>query len=180
MKAMTGRSLVAAGLISVGLMTGARAAAATETATAATEIAVIGLHFDNTSPEPTRPDEVERMKLVNAQLADRLAASPRYRIVPITPEIADKIADGPQVGNCTGCQLDYAKALGARLVAWGNVQKVSNLILNINVYIEDVETGQRTFVHSVDIRGNDDRSWTKGMAYLINNHLLADESRRSN
>ena len=33
-----------------------------------TRIAVLGLHFDNTSPEATRPDEVARIALINQQL----------------------------------------------------------------------------------------------------------------
>ena len=53
------------------------------------------------------------------------------------------------------------------------VQKVSDLILNINVYMADVATGKLTFVHSVDIRGNTDKSWTRGIAYLVENYLLA-------
>jgi hypothetical protein len=39
------------------------------------------------------------------------------------------------------------------------VQKVSNLILNINLYMEDVQTGRMEFARSVDIRGNTDESW---------------------
>ncbi len=146
-------------------------------APAPTRIAVLGLHFENTSLEPTRPDEVQRMAKLNEQLASRLDASPRFEVVPVTPEVRERMRSGPQIGACGGCELEYGRALGATEIAWGNVQKVSNLILNINVYIDDVVTGRRTFVQSVDIRGNDDRSWSKGLASLIDNHLLAGESR---
>jgi len=53
--------------------------------------------------------------------------------------------------------------VGADWPAWGTVQKVSNLILNINVYMEDVATGNLEFVKSVDIRGNTDESWRHGL-----------------
>jgi hypothetical protein len=59
-------------------------------------------------------------------------------------------------------------------VAWLVVQKVSDLILNINVYMAETATRKLTFVHSVDIRGNTDESWTRGMTYLIKNYLLAE------
>ncbi|MCP4410012.1 MAG: DUF2380 domain-containing protein [Gammaproteobacteria bacterium] len=54
---------------------------------------------------------------------------------------------------------------------WGTVQKVSNLILNINVYIADVETNQFIFIKSVDIRGNTDKSWTRGLNWLLRYYL---------
>jgi len=52
------------------------------------------------------------------------------------------------------------------------VQKVSNLILNINVYIEDAQSGRMEFIRSVDIRGNTDESWRRGLDYLLRNYLL--------
>jgi hypothetical protein len=42
------------------------------------------------------------------------------------------------------------------------VQKVSNLILNINVYMEDAESGKMKFARSIEIRGNTDESWRRG------------------
>ena len=58
------------------------------------------------------------------------------------------------------------------MTAWIVVQKVSDLILNINVYMADVATGKLAFVHSVDIRGDTDESWTRGLTYLVKNYLL--------
>jgi hypothetical protein len=55
------------------------------------------------------------------------------------------------------------------------VQKVSDLILNINVYMADVAAGKLVFVHSVDIRGNTDESWTRGITYLVKNYLLVGQ-----
>ncbi len=51
------------------------------------------------------------------------------------------------------------------------MQKVSNLILNMNVYMADVATSKMTFVRSVDIRGNTDESWSVGMNWLIKNYV---------
>ena len=50
-------------------------------------------------------------------------------------------------------------------VTW--VQKVSNLILNINLEIKDVATGATRLTKSVDIRGNTDTSWRRGISYLV-------------
>ena len=61
-------------------------------------------------------------------------------------------------------------------MAWVTVQKVSNLILNINVYMADVANDKMTFIKSVDVRGNTDESWSRSMTYLLNNYLLSKKS----
>jgi len=47
------------------------------------------------------------------------------------------------------------------------VQKVSNLILNINIEIKSVASGQTILNKSVDIRGNTDQSWSRGISYMV-------------
>jgi hypothetical protein len=47
------------------------------------------------------------------------------------------------------------------------VQKVSELILNLNVQIFDVEADRIIFSKSVDLRGNDDVSWARAVRYLV-------------
>ncbi|MHC2175601.1 hypothetical protein ACVIQW_004988 [Bradyrhizobium diazoefficiens] len=74
---------------------------------------------------------------------------------------------------CGGCDLKLAGQLGADLEITGMVQKVSNLIINLNVYLRDVKTGTMITVASADMRGNTDESWTRTMSYLIRNRLLA-------
>jgi len=81
------------------------------------------------------------------------------------------MAAGPEIGNCGGFEFDYGKQLGGDIAAWIVVQKVSDLILNINVYMADVAAKKLIFIHSVDIRGNSDESWTRGMAYLVKNYM---------
>ena len=53
------------------------------------------------------------------------------------------------------------------------VQKVSNLILNMKVYIRDAHTGQLVTSMSVDLRGNTDETWFRAASYLLRNRLLA-------
>jgi hypothetical protein len=71
-------------------------------------------------------------------------------------------------------ERDFAIKAGADWAAWGTVQKVSNLILNINVYIEDARQKKMEFVKSVDIRGNTDESWQRGLDYMLRHYLLRD------
>jgi len=53
------------------------------------------------------------------------------------------------------------------------VQKVSNLFLNINIYLRDVHTGRLIAAMSADLRGNTDESWSRATRYLVRNRLLA-------
>ncbi len=104
-------------------------------------------------------------------LREKLAASGRYEIVDLGPEAATAKAANLQA--CGGCDVAIAKKLDADLSITGTVQKVSELILNINIYVRDVKTGQLSDAFSVDIRDNTDQSWMRGLDYLIRNRLLA-------
>jgi hypothetical protein len=77
--------------------------------------------------------------------------------------------------SCNGCDVDLAREVGASISVTGWVQKVSNLILNINVVARDVKTGKTIGAGSVDIRGNTDESWSRGLSYLVRNRLHPSE-----
>jgi hypothetical protein len=139
-------------------------------------VAFLGAQFlnDHEGLEPTTDAERARLAAIEALFKQKLEASGRYAFVPLPASIAAKVAEGPMFGSCGGCEFHYGADAHADLVAWLVVQKVSDLILNINVYLADIATRKLTFVHSVDIRGNTDESWTRGMTYLIKNYLLAE------
>lgn len=118
-----------------------------------------------------RADEQDRIARISDQLRQMLAEKGPYEIVDLAPA-ADAIAKAGLRHGCNGCAVDLAKPLGADLALIGTVQKVSNLILNINVYIWDVASGQEVYGNSVDIRGNTDESWSRGVSYLVRNRLL--------
>jgi hypothetical protein len=44
--------------------------------------------------------------------------------------------------------------------------------LNINIYVRSVETGKVVQFAGADIRGNTDKSWTRGVSWLVRNRLL--------
>jgi hypothetical protein len=160
---------VASGLL-LGWVAGADAAASDGGA----RVAFFGFRLINTSLEPTSPAEDTRIHQLDALFAEKLAASGRYKLVTVPPELQQQIAAGPGIDNCNGCEHDLARQIGAEVTAWGTVQKVSNLILNINVYMRDAESGRMTFARSVDIRGNNDESWQRGLDYLLRNYLFKE------
>jgi hypothetical protein len=72
--------------------------------------------------------------------------------------------------------VTLARELGADLELTGVVQKVSNLILNISMYLRDAHTGGLVLVANADMRGNTDESWSRATRYLIRERLLAPNS----
>jgi Protein of unknown function (DUF2380) len=140
-------------------------------------VAMLGVQFlnDHEDLEPTTGAERARLASIEQLFKSELEASGRYRFAPVDAAIATKIAAGPEFGSCGGCEFNYGKELGGDLAAWIVVQKVSDLILNLNVYMGDVQARKLTFVHSVDIRGNTDESWKRGLTYLVKNYLLAGQ-----
>ena len=137
-------------------------------------IAFFGFQLINTSPQPTTPEETKRVRMLDDMFQQKLDASGRFKMVAIPSELRDKIAAAPEISNCNGCERDFALEAGADWAAWGTVQKVSNLILNINVYMEDARANKMEFVKSVDIRGNTNESWQRGLDYMLRHYLFQE------
>jgi Protein of unknown function (DUF2380) len=139
-------------------------------------VAVFDFELVDTSLEGasrgTDPAETARLKLISNELRAMLAKSGKYRVVDLKPA-AKQIADVGYFHGCNGCDADIAKSLGAERSITGRVNKISTLILNINIYVRDTASGQVIQTMSADIRSNSDDSWTHGVSWLVRNRLLA-------
>lgn len=118
-----------------------------------------------------RADEQTRLGRTADQVRKELAESGKFRLVDIAP--VNAAAHGSNLQACGGCDVTLADKLGADLALTGVVQKVSNLILNVNLYLRDVHSGKLLAVASVDMRGNTDESWSRATNYLVHERLLA-------
>ena len=136
------------------------------------KVAFFGFEMISTSNTPASDAERLRLARLNAVFEDMLSASGRYEIAPIPQPLAAKIAAEIKFSTCNGCEVEFAREIGADVAAFGAVQKVSNLILNENLYMRRA-TGEPFFAQSVDIRGNTDESWERGLRYMLKNHLLS-------
>ena len=163
------RYVLATALIAVGTMSAPPAEAAN-----ARSIAFLGVHLqnDNSGFEPTSVAERARMGKVESLFKADLEATQKFHFVDVPADVRKKISTGQTIGVCGGCEIDYGKQLNATLVAWIEVQKVSNLILNMNVFVADVSTAKFVFKRSVDIRGNTDESWTRSLTFLMKRYFL--------
>jgi len=145
-------------------------AAASEQSAAVFDFELIDTSLEGEMNGP-RVDEQARLARLGEELRKRLAVSGRFVVVDVGPLAREARASNLQA--CGGCDVVFARRLGAALAITGTVQKVSNLILNMNVYIRDADTGRLVAVASVDMRGNTDESWMRGLDWLIRNRLLA-------
>jgi Protein of unknown function (DUF2380) len=118
---------------------------------------------------PTEAD-VARLGPLSDLLRALLKDTGRYEIVSTDPVKAE-VAKGAELRKCGGCADDFARKLGADVAITGEIQKVSNLILNINVYVKDLKAGTPERAYSVDIRGDNDTSFEHGVKYLVKNSL---------
>lgn len=144
-----------------------------EAAAAPVKTALFNAVFVNSSPTPESPAEARRLKRLDRDLKAALEKSGQYKIVDLAP-IQKKIDDVEDIHDCNGCEIDLAKAVGAKLAAVAWVQKISDLILNINIRIENVATGRFVKGGSVSIRGNTDVSWNRGLKYLLDEHIFSN------
>lgn len=170
-------ALVASSMHRIGVILLGLLLSGTVNATEPAPIAVLGFELIDTSLQGelqgTSQAELDRLDLITAIVRERLGESGGYRIVDTTPA-ADEIARVGYLHNCNGCELDIAAELGAEAVLIGWVQKVSNLILNINAVVREVATGRVLAGGSVDIRGNTDESWSRGVEHLLEHQILAE------
>jgi hypothetical protein len=124
-----------------------------------------------------RADEIARLARLGDQLRALVTSSGKLEVIDIAPVRSE--ARKASLQACGGCDADFAEELGAELSITGTVQKVSNLILNINLYVRVVETRAPLVAMSADIRGNTDESWARGLEYLVRTRFLPSDNQKN-
>ena len=121
------------------------------------------------SPEVTAAQE-NRLEMVSDELRREFKERNLYRVVDNgkASELIDGVKATYNLRDCQGCEMEIGKALDADRIVIAWVQKVSNLILNLNIEVKDAATGQTVYNKSVDLRGNTDVSWMRGIRYMVN------------
>ncbi|KQP80251.1 DUF3280 domain-containing protein [Methylobacterium sp. Leaf117] len=150
-------------------------ALATTCAQAETPLAaVFDFQFANLGAQgPTEADKA-RLGPLTDLLRKLLSENGRYRIVSTDP-VREDVSKSADLRRCGGCANDFARKLGADVVITGEIQKVSNLILNINVYVKYLKADAPEKAYTVDIRGDNDLSFEHGLKYLVKNRMPSTE-----
>ncbi len=134
-------------------------------------LAVLDFELIDDQDNPlTKAAQEVRLAEATRELQRELAERRLYRVLdaaasaPLQRTLRSQQA---YLHRCDDCAVQVGRLLGAELVMGTWVQKVSELILNLNVQIVDVGTQQVIFSKSVDMRGNDDESWRRALRFLV-------------
>jgi Protein of unknown function (DUF2380) len=138
---------------------------------AAERIVLFDVEFINSSLEPVRPDEEARIAMISGLLREGFAERDGFEVLN-EATLAEEVGRIGYLRGCNGCELKMAARIDADLAGLGWVQKVSNLILNINLQVREVTTGRLVYAGTVDIRGNTDESWRRGVRYLLERRIF--------
>jgi len=127
-------------------------------------------------PSSSKPDK-KRLARTMQQLARQLDDSKFFTIVGT--EAAARISaqlrqNQVYLHDCNGCEMRIGKTVRSDYVLVGWVQKVSNLILNLNVVLREVPSGKDVVGASVDMRGNTNEAWSRAATYLLENSFFPD------
>ena len=118
----------------------------------------------------TQADQEVRLRRATAQLERELAERGLYRVLDAAPSAALQQSLRQQQAflyRCDDCAAQIGQLMQADLVMVTWVQKVSELILNLNVQIFVTARQEVVFSKSVDMRGNNDVSWGRAVTYLV-------------
>jgi Protein of unknown function (DUF2380) len=140
----------------------------------APRLAVFDLELIDTSVEgDAKSPQAVQDRLIRAgdQLRRELAQSGKFEIVDTAP--VNAAAHDSNLQACGGCDVRFAQQIGADLALTGVVRKISNLLLNISLFVRDVPSGRLVSAMNADLRGDTDESWSRATTYLVRNRLLA-------
>lgn len=135
--------------------------------------------IDDTLDRASDAAQQQRLRKISDALRQEFIDRHFYTVLDSQPQQAliDDLTRRFDLHDCNGCDVDIGRALGADRVMTAWVQKVSNLILNLNIQIRDVQSGLIVLNKSVDIRGNTDTSWLRGIRYMTRS---MEEKRQGN
>jgi hypothetical protein len=119
------------------------------------------------------PAETARLEMLHKMVTERFT-SEGFDLVDTAP-VQTKLDRILNPAKCYGGDTRMATELGADLSLVGEVQKVSNLIIAMNLQLRDAETGDMLRGGVVDIRANTDDAWRRGMRYILDNRIFRED-----
>lgn len=146
-------------------------------AQSAESVAFFGITFLDSSLQTAElgqdPAEMARIEMLEAMVRERFTEN-GYDLVDLAP-VQEQIDATVNPAKCYGCDTRMATKLGADYSLVGEVQKVSNLILSMNLQMRDAATGNMVKGRVVDIRNNTDESWQRGMRYILKTTFFTED-----
>jgi len=167
-------------IVVCALVASAQAAPARAGQAAATVVLPFDMLVEAFSPEEIpmpKPAEKKRLSVLGAEVKRMLGESGRYQILDETP-LAKEIDDKSPFYKCNGCEVDIAKKLDGTLVVTGLVQKSTESMLNISLYMRRVSDGEAVATVAASVMENTDEGWIRGVRRAIKSRLLNEDTRK--
>ena len=134
---------------------------------AAEPITVAVADFDYIDPSGGVMDQErvasERLRLLAQQVRDGLDESDRYRVVTLECDPAPCSAGRTDPAEL----LAKAKAVGARLLVFGGIQKMNAVVQYGNAEVVDLEADRLVFDRNIAFRNDNDEAWRQAAKYLV-------------
>ena len=129
-------------------------------------VAVAEFDYINPSGGVMRQDarQSERVRALAQHVRDGLAESGRYRVVPLSCDPRPCSAGTTDPAEL----LAKARAVGARLLVYGGIQRMNALIQYGNAEVVDLEADQLVFDRNVAFRNDSDEAWDRAAQFLTN------------
>jgi hypothetical protein len=105
----------------------------------------------------------ERLRLLAQQVRDGLDESGRYRVVALECEPAPCSAGRTDPAEL----LAKAKAVGARLLVFGGIQKMNAVVQYGNAEVVDLVADRLVFDRNIAFRNDNDEAWRQAAKYLV-------------
>ncbi|MEQ8823604.1 MAG: DUF3280 domain-containing protein [Filomicrobium sp.] len=128
-----------------------------------------GLSLYGLPPEP-KPAEKKRLEMARDRLISMLEERGVYQSIDLS-DFKKEIRKAAPFDRCNGCEVEFGKKADADVTILGVVNKSSEMMINIAVFVRDVASGELTQSMSVSILQNDDAGWLRAIRYLVNNRL---------
>ena len=153
---------------SLGCLAFACAAVLNPRAATATEpVAVAVADFDYIDPSGGVLKQelvaTERLRTLVQRVRKGLDESDRYRVVLLECEPAPCSAGRTDPTEL----LAKAKAVGARLLVFGGIQKMNAVIQYGNAEVVDLEADRLVFDRNIAFRNDNDEAWRQAAKYLV-------------
>jgi Protein of unknown function (DUF2380) len=128
-------------------------------------VAVADFDYIDTSGEVLDQERVhaQRLRALAQQVREGLDHSGRYRVVTLACDPAPC-----SVGRTDPAELlAKARAVGARLLLYGGIQKMSTLIQYGNAQVVDLDADRLVFNRNISFRGDNDEAWRRAAQFLV-------------
>ncbi|MCB1484958.1 MAG: DUF3280 domain-containing protein [Hyphomicrobiaceae bacterium] len=121
-------------------------------------------------------EDLRRLKVIAEELRTLMTKDGRYELVDLAP-YESEIQMAAPLAKCDGCEAPIAQKAGADIAVTGFVDKWSDALISIQVFVRDVKSGKLTKAMSAEVRGNTDELWLHGIRWLWRNRFNVEETK---